>query len=676
MSFFIATVVRVSAIVAMGLVATTLMRRQSAASRHSVLTATVLLAAITPLLTLALPAWTVVTFDAAPAPPATLLDGNVVIDSTGTGVPTATSTSAKPLPVWLPATAWLTGTTLCLIALLAGTLRLSRIASTSRPVGPGAWTDLTRGIAASYGLTRFVRLLQSRNPSILVTWGALRPKVLLPEGASDWNADRVRVVLSHELAHIRRHDWLVQMTAELLRSIYWFNPLVWFLCNRLHLESELSCDDAALAQGIDGTDYASHLLELARDLNRPNRSWSAALAMARPSTVERRFKAMLNSELNRRPLTHRAMIVVATLALAIVLPIATLNSQTPATGRISGTVSDSAGAKIANATVIVSTPDGRTEMTGTTTATGGYSFAGLSEGQHVVQVFATGFGASRMLNVAVKNGANAQQDVRMDIGFVRTPEGTQPRTVAVAPKVIVSPSPLRPEIVKNISTRDQGVRVSENSGQAGIVSGTVVDQRGVPVVGAVVSTPVVQRGDNTIAVNFQKATTDSRGVFQIAGLAPGVLAFQISQPGFRTLIKDNVNVSTSAVTLDATLAIGAISEVVTITPSTKAGARAPAKRVPVRDPNKGQLQPPIKLEDAIPEYPADLAAQGVTGAVVLEASVDEEGIVTDIRILASANRGFIQPALDAVKRWRFAPTLLDGEPVRTMMTVTLNFALN
>ena len=80
---------------------------------------------------------------------------------------------------------------------------------------------------ASYGLRRPVVLLQSDHPTMLVTWGWLRPKVILPAGARDWTRDRMRVVLCHELAHIRRGDWAAQMTAELLRSIYWFNPLMW-----------------------------------------------------------------------------------------------------------------------------------------------------------------------------------------------------------------------------------------------------------------------------------------------------------------------------------------------------------------------------------------------------------------------------------------------------------------
>ena len=86
---------------------------------------------------------------------------------------------------------------------------------------------------------------------------------MLPADASDWPEDRIRIVLGHELAHVRRGDWLVQMAAELVRSVYWFNPLVWIACRRLRLESEQACDDAVLKMGVEGSAYATELVDLA-----------------------------------------------------------------------------------------------------------------------------------------------------------------------------------------------------------------------------------------------------------------------------------------------------------------------------------------------------------------------------------------------------------------------------
>ena len=122
-------------------------------------------------------------------------------------------------------------------------------------------------------------LLESSHPSLLVTWGFAEPKVILPAAAHDWSDDRMRVVLWHELAHIRRGDWIVQMSVELLRAIFWFNPLLWVLSRRLRLESEHACDDEVMSRGVDAPDYATHLVDLARALGRrrhrgfPRRRW-------------------------------------------------------------------------------------------------------------------------------------------------------------------------------------------------------------------------------------------------------------------------------------------------------------------------------------------------------------------------------------------------------------------
>ena len=99
---------------------------------------------------------------------------------------------------------------------------------------------------STYGLRRHVALLQTHASDLLATWGLLRPSVLLPAHAREWSDDRIRIVLCHELAHIRRNDWFVQIAAEALRSLFWFNPLIWIACTRLRRESEQACDDVVL----------------------------------------------------------------------------------------------------------------------------------------------------------------------------------------------------------------------------------------------------------------------------------------------------------------------------------------------------------------------------------------------------------------------------------------------
>ena len=170
-------------------------------------------------------------------------------------------------------------------------------------------------------MRRHVRLRQN-DEGLLGTYGILRPTVLVSPEAGTWTDDEKCIVLTHECAHIQRLDWLIQMLAEISRTLYWFNPLIWIVCRRLRYESEIACDDAVLNTGIDPKDYAGHLLNLARALKNSGRSWSPVVAMAQPPNLERRFLAMLNPSVNHRPATSLAALAVCSAAVLAAVPLA------------------------------------------------------------------------------------------------------------------------------------------------------------------------------------------------------------------------------------------------------------------------------------------------------------------------------------------------------------------
>jgi TonB family protein len=96
------------------------------------------------------------------------------------------------------------------------------------------------------------------------------------------------------------------------------------------------------------------------------------------------------------------------------------------------------------------------------------------------------------------------------------------------------------------------------------------------------------------------------------------------------------------------------------------------KRAPLRI--DGTIGPPSKILDVKPEYPADAIAAKIQGVVIIESTIDTEGAVSDVRVLRSIP-GLDEAAMDAVRQWRYTPTLLNGEAVPVIMTVTVNFTL-
>ncbi len=117
----------------------------------------------------------------------------------------------------LAVTIWLAGTVAGAGVLLVGLARLRWIRASSSLVTDGPWHRLCADLARSCGLRRGVDLLFGPRPGLVATWGWRRPAVMLPAAASEWSAERMRVVLLHELAHVRHCDWLLQVGAQTAR---------------------------------------------------------------------------------------------------------------------------------------------------------------------------------------------------------------------------------------------------------------------------------------------------------------------------------------------------------------------------------------------------------------------------------------------------------------------------
>jgi beta-lactamase regulating signal transducer with metallopeptidase domain len=414
--------IKMSLLVLFGLVATFLLRRRSAAVRHWILAAAIAGAAATPLLERVAPVWHVPIgapfMFARPQPLALLIpvherelpDGDRLGEKARFVPVQPTSGIVRVLQ-----SIWLAGLLSCFSFLVIGFARLWWLASRSQRVANPTWSALASRLSQDYGLRRRVVLLQSDHPTLLVTWGLLEPKVILPAEARTWPEERVRIVLAHELAHIRRGDWIVQLTAELLRTVYWFNPLLWIACRQLRRESEHACDDAVLALGVEGTEYASTLLDLARTFRLHRRTFFPAPAMARPSTLERRVSAMLNRSINRTPLSRTACVATVVTLIAIALPIAGLVASAQATAQFSGTLVDAVGRVLPDTPMTLSNAGTSQKHQAKSDANGHFSFAGLPGGDYMLEVERLGF-ATTQGRVALAAGENLIQDVALQIG--------------------------------------------------------------------------------------------------------------------------------------------------------------------------------------------------------------------------------------------------------------------
>jgi TonB family protein len=301
------------------------LRRHSAAERHHWWMAALVAAALIPPLGLSLPAWTPDwAFTAATRIPESL-DAFRRWATGGSSIAVRVVGLDDSAPSWLPIIAygWMAGAAVALLRLAFEAGRLHRMAGRSTHAGERAHA-IAAVVADALGVPR-PRMLLSERAAMPMTWG-VRPSILLPSAARDWTDGRLRIVLTHELAHVRRGDWLAHLTAEIICACYWCQPLLWMARTRLRRESEQAADNVVLGAGASGPDYAAVLIDVVRAAKRA-RPRAPAVAMARESDLTERIGALLDTARNRAGATRRTLAAAMVLTVLAALPMAALGTS-------------------------------------------------------------------------------------------------------------------------------------------------------------------------------------------------------------------------------------------------------------------------------------------------------------------------------------------------------------
>jgi TonB family protein len=420
------------------------LRRGSAALRHRVLSIGLLLALLVSPLTALAPSWNVPLLD-APTRSTAVRDTAVVVTSAAAADGPVSTPVDSPRP-FTPGQAllivWFTGMAVGAARMIVGLARLRRTTAAARHLDDGRWSAVARTLSTRFGIARPIDILVTDRRDVLATWGVVRPRVLLPADAPDWPVERVRVVLAHELAHIRRADWLVQILADAFRTLFWFNPAAWLVAHRLRRESEHACDDQVLATGVEPDTYAFHLLDLARETRAAAFVRAAALSMARPSTLEGRIAAMLNRRLDRTvPSRWQIAAVVAALALvAVPASLVRVSAQAGST-LLTGAVYDPSGAVLPNVEVTLENEQ-KTTATTRSNSSGRFEFTSIAAGRYTLKAGAPGF---RPLTTTfeLKEPADWERAVTLQVGELQETVKVSGRRTASARPAASPAEPVR-----------------------------------------------------------------------------------------------------------------------------------------------------------------------------------------------------------------------------------------
>lgn len=167
----------------------------------------------------------------------------------------------KQLP-WIVA-AWLGIVCLLSLRLLLGYGRVRRIRRLSCESLGVSWTEKLVDLANQLRVSRPVRLCQSALVEVPTVIGWLRPVILFPASAlAGLSPAQLEAILAHELAHVRRHDYLVNLLQNLIETLLFYHPAVWWVSRQLSQERELCCDDLTVLVCGDRMVYATALAML------------------------------------------------------------------------------------------------------------------------------------------------------------------------------------------------------------------------------------------------------------------------------------------------------------------------------------------------------------------------------------------------------------------------------
>ncbi|HSU60765.1 MAG TPA: M56 family metallopeptidase [Bryobacteraceae bacterium] len=473
-----------------------------------------------------------------------------------TGVATAYATphgGARLSPMDWPLLIWLAGLLLALFPVLTGRLLVFRTIRQAAPLRDERWATLLKELADTVGLRRRPRLMVLSGAATPLAFGLLRPAILLPAESLDWTDARKRVVLLHELNHVRRRDGVWQLFASLMAAAWWFQPLVWMARRRLRQESEHACDEQVLATGVLPSEYATQLMEIARN-NSSCLPSHAATCMARRSELEPRLVRILEPRSDARRIKRLIAAVVLISVVAVTAPAITfrktrfsqggslmkralvsslLASATLSAATISGSLFDPTGVAIPDAKIVLHSAETSADLDATSGSDGKFSFSDLGAGQYILRVEKPGF-ADLLREFTVKQDSDIERGLQMQIG---------------------------------------------------------------------------ERQE-------QKA---------VNGNAPSRMA----QP----FAPDRIRV-------------------------------------------RGEVAQANLIRKVQPVYPAAAKAARVQGTVLLQVVILKDGTMGEITVAESPSSDLSQASLEAVRQWRYRPTLLNGQPIEVLTYVIINFTLS
>ena len=558
----------------------------------------------------------------------------------------------------------------------AAFLRLGRLRRHSLPLTPQTAWSVEADIRISEAI------------SSPVTFGFLQPVVLLPANFSELDSEIQEAILCHEVLHVRRRDWLFTLGEELVRSLFWFHPAIWWLLGEIGLAREQEVDRQVVELTKSREGYVDALLAIAGAT--PRLDLAPAPLFLRKRHLKQRVVSIMKEVRMSKTRSFSALaaglgflaaacwLVTATFPLAAApqsvndFPGVTVDTGGPVMHRTAVVYPNEARAKnIQGVVVVEASLDSSGNVTDTRVLSGPPELRRAAQ-QAVLQWHFSMEGSSNTRQVKINFELPAGGPVSTSV-TVNVPSGTNdPEKIAAAEaKIRALRSQItdqtaalrssqheaaRQEAAAKLSELQENVsNLQRNLGPASLAGKRLARIQVMGVTDQVrdqlLSRLPVHVGDTLSADSYADTTTAVREfdehliVSQGTNSQTGEVAFNIVQGG------------------------GSVASVSMAAPTTP--ATPGVKRITIG----GNVQQAKLVSQARPVYPPLAKQARISGVVHLQAVIAKDGTVMDLKVI-SGHPLLIPAALEAVKTWVYQTTLLNGEPVEVVTQIDVNFTLS
>jgi TonB family protein len=543
-----------------------------------------------------------------------------------------------------------TGAVVRLVWLAAGLVRLRRLRRTG---DPPALDDATEDLSALLAARADIRYASGlRQP---VTFGLFRPVVLLPKSLCSQPPAVRRAVFAHELWHVRRRDWLWVVIEEIVRAVLWFHPAILWLVSRVQASREEVVDELAVLATNARRSYLEALLAFADE----PRVYPATPFARRRHLFQRMLLISREAVMSSRRIVSSCAAMGVVVIAAGWYGVAAFPLKAAPTAMAQSQPRDlrPGDPRPASTREIQIRP---MVESGTAPMILYFELAKLQEARGSLKE------AESTLNMARTMFPNAPV-VLMTLAGLYTRSGQFPEAIAAVEEVAAM-QPSNPEAQHIAATfyeekvrKDAAVPIAERLRY--IQAGIAAEDRALGLkpdyFDAMIVKNILLRQQANLETN---ASAQAQLIAEADQLRTRAIELQQSQ---RQLVASDrsgvgVGVRTGAAPPPPP------------PPPPPAGAALVDGMAPVRV--GSGIKPPTKIRDVPPIYPPVAQSARVQGVVILEVTIGTTGLVQDARILRSIPL-LDQAAIDAVEQWQFTPTLVNGQTVPVIMTVTVNFSL-